>query len=171
MDVARRRARVCPHGALIHQVLDLRVDEGKHDCAGSVQDGSALDYSSVFGAPSLRLEVEVDGVQRHGEEVSEQGHRFGRQPGNTITSVIVREENLFHLFISCNHEGLLFTAYSYTERSPIGPAMHFPPSLKYWKQAVLSSCRESGDWRQPHGRAEIRTSIRCRKWLHLFGAN
>lgn len=37
---------------------------------------------------------------------------------------------------------ILFNAY--TERSPIGPATHCPPSLKYWKQALLSSWRESG---------------------------
>lgn len=71
-----------PDALLIHQVLELRVDEWKHDHAGAVQDGSALKQSSRFGAPGFRLEVEVDGVQRHGEEVSNEGHGFGREPGN-----------------------------------------------------------------------------------------
>lgn len=43
----------------------------------------------------------------------------------------------------------LFNAY--TERSPIGPATHWPPSLKYWKQAFLSSWREAFSIKQEQG--------------------
>lgn len=57
-------------GSSVHQVLELRVDERKHDSAGSVQDSPALEQSPGFGAPRLGLKVEVDGVQSHSEEVS-----------------------------------------------------------------------------------------------------
>ena len=69
----------------VHQVLEFRVDERKHDGAGSVQDGSTLEQSSRFGGPRLGLEVEVDCVQCHGKEVSDKGHGFGRQAGKKIT--------------------------------------------------------------------------------------
>lgn len=65
----------------VYQVFEFWVDEWKHDCAGSVQNGSALEKSSRFGAPRFRLEVEVDGVQCHSKEVSDEGHGFGIQPG------------------------------------------------------------------------------------------
>lgn len=65
----------------VDQVLQFRVYERKHDGAGSIQDGSALEQSSRFGAPRLRLEIEVDGVQRHSEEVSNQSHGLRVQPG------------------------------------------------------------------------------------------
>lgn len=65
--------------SLVDQVLEFRVDEGEHDGAGPVQDGGALKQRSRFGAPGFRLEVEVDCVQRHGKEVTDQGHGFRRQ--------------------------------------------------------------------------------------------
>lgn len=73
-------SRCCARSS-VHQVLDFGVDEWTHDCAGPVQDGAALEQRSRFGAPRLGLEVEVDRVQRHGKEVSNEGHGFGCQPG------------------------------------------------------------------------------------------
>lgn len=65
----------------VDQVFQFGVDQRKHDGAGAIQDGSALEQSSGFGAPRLGLEIEVDGVQCHSEEVSDQSHGFGVQPG------------------------------------------------------------------------------------------
>lgn len=64
----------------VDQVFEFRVNQREHDGASAVQDGSALEQSSGFGAPRLGLEIVVDGVQRHGEEVSDQSHGFGVQP-------------------------------------------------------------------------------------------
>lgn len=63
----------------VDQVFQFGVDEREHDGAGAVQDGSALEHGSRFGAPRLGLEIEVDGVQCHREEVSNQSHGFGVQ--------------------------------------------------------------------------------------------
>lgn len=68
-----------------HQVLELGVDKGDHDGAGSVQDGAALHQGPGLGEPGLGLEAEVDGVQGHGEEVSEQGHGLRGQPEGGVT--------------------------------------------------------------------------------------
>lgn len=67
-------------GTSVDQVLQFGVDQRKHDGAGAIQDGSALEQSSGFGAPRLGLEIEVDGVQGHSEEVSNQSHGFRVQP-------------------------------------------------------------------------------------------
>lgn len=64
----------------VDQVFQFRVNQREHDGAGAVQDGSALEQRSGFGAPRLGLEIVVDGVQCHGEEVSDQSHGFGVQP-------------------------------------------------------------------------------------------
>lgn len=64
----------------VDQVFQFGVNQREHDGAGAIQDGSALEQSSGFGAPRLRLEIEVDGVQCHSEEVSDQSHGFGVQP-------------------------------------------------------------------------------------------
>lgn len=65
----------------VDQVFQFGVDQREHDGAGAVQDGSALEQSSGFGAPRLRLEIEVDGVKSHSKEVSNQSHGFRVQPG------------------------------------------------------------------------------------------
>lgn len=68
-------------GYLVHQVFEFRVNEWENDPAGPVQDGSTFIQSSRFGAPGLGLEFEVDCVQCHSKEVSNQSHGFGCQPG------------------------------------------------------------------------------------------
>lgn len=64
----------------VDQVFQFGVNQREHDGAGAIQDGSALEQSSGFGVPRLGLEIEVDGVQCHSEEVSDQSHGFGVQP-------------------------------------------------------------------------------------------
>lgn len=77
----RLGVQVRPAGCSEHQVLKLGVDEGEHDGAGTVQDGAALDHGPGLGEPRLGLEAEVDCVQGHGEEVSDQGHGLRVQSG------------------------------------------------------------------------------------------
>lgn len=72
----------------VKQVFEFRVDEREHDRARSVQDGRALERSSRFGAPGFRLKGEVDRVERHRKEVSNEGHGLRCQPRNKTKKIL-----------------------------------------------------------------------------------